>query len=295
MKFYKITLRSVPRIIFAYSVTSERYKNSFPSFKDLLEISVIESGTILYDHADGTHSATPPGTLAPILKDMHCKTYTEPGVLQKHITVGTVADYDCRLCDAADVSELEALKLTVRTDGVILLPYQWDLGHRYREIAELLRQIEYSYTSMHETHLHDTLAKWFHLTGLLTEIVLNRLEGRSITAPPACTEYVRHAKLYIAEHFRERITVSDIAARLGISEGYLHAIFRRETGFSIVQYVNHFRVNTVKQYLSSRDITLQEAAAEVGVDDPAYMSRLFKRIEGVSFREYRKQAAHFEP
>ena len=186
----------------------------------------------------------------------------------------------------------DALKASVRTDGLILLPYQWDLGHRYHEIAAILLEIGYAYTSMHETHLHDMLAKWFHLTGLLTEIVLNRLEGKITGTPSASAEYVHHAKLYIAEHFRERITVPEIARKLGISIGYLHAIFRRETGLSIVEYINHFRVNTLKQYLSSRSITLQEAAAEVGVADPAYMSRLFKKIEGISFREYCARTEH---
>ena len=84
MKFYEICLCSVPELIFAYSVSSDRYKNRFPSYENLLEVSVIESGTIYYEHDDGSRSETPPGTVAPILKDARyyggggCGVYLDP-------------------------------------------------------------------------------------------------------------------------------------------------------------------------------------------------------------------------
>ena len=286
MKFYEITLHSVPNLIFAYSVTRERYRNRFPSYENLLEISIIEQGTIYYEYEDGSHSETPPGTLAPILKDLHCRTYAAAGVLQKHITVGAIAAYDCILHDTAHFCEPERLRTAVMQNGTILLPFQWDLGEYLGEISEQLRRTVVAYTSIHETHLHDALSEWFRLVGMLSEIVLSVLLGKQPSAGSITAAYIRRAKEYIASHFRERITVDALAKHLGISAGYLHGIFKKETGMTVIEYLNRYRISIAKQYIRNDRVTLAEAAAEVGIDEPAYMSRLFKKIEGVSFREY---------
>lgn len=286
MKFYEINLHSVPELIFAYSVSSDRYKNRFPSYENLLEVSVIESGTIYYEHDDGSRSETPPGTVAPILKDARCRTYAEHGVLQKHITVGAVADYTLIPRDTEAVLSIEALRERVFRNGTILIPYQWDLGRRYGEIADLLREIIYAYSAMHPTHLLDALSKWFHLMSVLTGIVLSAVEGRALDVQSPATEYVKKAELYIAQHYAEHITVSELAEHLGLSAGYLHGIFKQYTGMRIVEYINRYRIRTVKEYLKSHPLSLKEAAYRVGIDDPAYMSRLFKKVEGISFRAY---------
>ncbi len=285
MLFYEIKLHTMPKIIFAYHVTTEKYKNRFPSYEDLLEISVVEAGTILYDHEDGSHSETPPGTLAPILRDLHCKTYTAPGVLQKHTTVGVVTKYNLRRRRTAEISDVNALRESVRQNGTILIPYQWDLEDRFAEIRELLRRVIFAYTSPQAASIQRALSEWFSLTATLTELVLERLEGRVRTVTPAA-EYAREARAFLAEHYAKRPTVSDVAAHLGISAGYLHSIFKQSTGMGVTAYLNRYAIETVKEYLKRTPLSLQEAATLIGIDDPAYMSRLFKKTEGVSFRGY---------
>ena len=286
MYFYEIHLRSVPKLLFAYSVSSDHYRNRFPSYEGLLEVSIIETGTIHYDYDDGTHSETPPGSLAPILKDMHCKTHAKEGVLQKHVTVGVIADYDCRKRSITELPDLPGLREAVLRDGRILLPYQWDLGNRYGEIEGILKRIIFSCNSMDVLRIHEALSDWFHLMGVLTEIVLDRLAGRQTDKPTASEDYVRHAKLYVSEHYTDKLSVQEIADKLGISVGYLHGIFKQHTGMSVIEYVNRYRIEIIKQSLRSREISLKEAACQVGIDDPSYMSRLFKKVEGISFRAY---------
>ena len=53
----------------------------------------------------------------------------------------------------------------------------------------------------------------------------------------------------IRKHFREKIYVEDIASALGISEGYLSRVFKKETGGSIQDYVNQVRVNRAADLL----------------------------------------------
>lgn len=289
MQFYEITLRSVPEILFAYHVSSEHYRNRFPSYENLLEISVIETGTIHYEYDGGGHSETPAGTLAPILKDLHCRTYTDAGVLQKHVTVGMAAEYDLKRHTVEGFPRVEALRESVKKSGTILLPFQWDLGKRYDEIAGLVRDVVYAYASTRPSHRLDALSAWFRLTAMLTELVLARLSGDRAVPLSAASAYVREARQFLAEHYGERLSVGDVAAHLGISAGYLHGIFKRDTGMGVLEYLNRYRVDTMKQLVLSRGLSLKEAAAEVGIDDPSYMSRLFKKTEGHAFRDYLRE------
>ena len=142
MYFYEIRLHAVPEIVFAYSVVTDHYRNRFPSrYTDLLEVSLVEDGTIFYDHDDGTHAETPPGTVAPILKDLHCRTYATPGVTQRHVTVGTVVPYDLTRREIGEIADPVSYSETVQKTGTILIPYQWTVGDLYDEIGDRLRHI----------------------------------------------------------------------------------------------------------------------------------------------------------
>ncbi len=286
MFFYEIRLQTAPRFLFACTFTGNHYSNRFPSYAGLLEISIIEEGTIYYDYYNGITSETPPGTLAPIFKDMHCRTTAKENTVQRHSTVGMIADYTCRKRHVSDVNDPHALIEEVRQNGLILIPYQWPLGKQYDEALTILRRIIFDYNAMDATHLQRAMAEWLQLVELLTRIVINRLLGKSVEASEAAESYVRYATRYISEHYTEKIAVADIAQKIGISTGYLHGIFKQQTGMSVLEYMNRYRVGIIKQTLERGGISLKEAAYQVGIDDPSYMSRLFKKLEGISFREY---------
>ena len=246
---------------------------------------MVEGGTIFYDYDDGTHAETPPGTVAPILKDLHCRTYATPGVTQRHVTVGTVVPYDLTRREIGEIADPVSYGETVQKTGTILIPYQWTVGDLYDEIGDRLRHIAALQAAQPPKTL-EALGEWFRLAALLTDTVLERLCAQRGDRRSVSATYLREAKHYIAAHYAERLTVADVARHLGISAGHLHGIFQKQLGQGVIDYLNRYRVDTVKQFLRGRDISLKEAAHLVGVDDPSYMSRLFKRVEGVSFRQY---------
>lgn len=295
MIFYEIRLLTPPRILFAHHVITDKYRNRFPNYEDLLEVSLVEEGTILYEYEDGTRGQTPPGTLAPILKDLRCRTYTEQGVLQKHSTVGVIAKYELFRRHTAQVPDADALRTAVQETGTILIPYQWDLGSRRGEIEALLRRAISAHTAPSPTRDLHALSEWFSLTAALTELVLEQIAHGTRPTPAAAASYVRHAKRYVAEHYAKRPCVADIAAHLGISTGYLHDIFKQSTGMGVIEYLNRYAINAIKDFLKSTPLSLREAGERVGIEDPAYMSRLFRKTEGISYRQYcLRHAAQYE-
>ena len=132
----------------------------------------------------------------------------------------------------------------------------------------------------------EAVAEWFALMGILTDFVVRKLENTGEESSPSAVRYVEKSQNYIREHYREPLTVNGVARQLDISEGYLQRTMKTVTGMSVIEYVNWYRVQMAIQMMKSRHLTLQEIACNVGVEDPAYMSRLFKKITGMSWREY---------
>lgn len=96
-------------------------------------------------------------------------------------------------------------------------------------------------------------------------------------------------KNYLDEHYTERISLEDLAQKFFINKYYLTRIFKEAYGFTINSYVLSRRITEAKRRLRFSEMTVDEIAAAVGMCDSSYFSRAFRKVEGVSPTEYRKQ------
>ena len=74
-----------------------------------------------------------------------------------------------------------------------------------------------------------------------------------------------------------------------INKFYLSKIFKETYGTTVNNYLISKRITRAKQLLRFTDMTVDEIGAAVGMADANYFSRMFRKIEGISPREYRKQ------
>jgi AraC-like DNA-binding protein len=81
--------------------------------------------------------------------------------------------------------------------------------------------------------------------------------------------------------------VPDLARRFCLSPRYFGEIFKRDTGLSVKEYQRNCRLDKARELLRSGVLSVTEVAAEVGWEDLAYFSRLFKKRYGVSPRQAR--------
>lgn len=101
------------------------------------------------------------------------------------------------------------------------------------------------------------------------------------------SKYVMEAMTYISEHYREPdICVSSIARHLGVSEGHLSHLFKKETDYTILNYLTRYRIHKAMELLKDCRIKVYEVAEQVGYQDIAYFSSTFKKLVGVSPSEY---------
>lgn len=85
------------------------------------------------------------------------------------------------------------------------------------------------------------------------------------------------------------LSLSALAKAQGVSPSYLSALFRRETGQTLTDYVNGKRVKFAMQLLKTTSLQIQTIAQHCGIIDVHYFSRIFKKYAGKTPKEYRDE------
>lgn len=98
---------------------------------------------------------------------------------------------------------------------------------------------------------------------------------------------IKKAKAYIEEHYAENISLTDLADELGLSGGYLSTIFNQNMGYGFIDYLNMVRIERACSYLEQNYLKNYEIAYKVGFRDDKYFSKVFKKLKGMSPKEYR--------
>lgn len=100
------------------------------------------------------------------------------------------------------------------------------------------------------------------------------------------SKYVEDAIQYIKEHYNKEINISTVSQSLGISEGYLSRVFKKETSYTFTNYLTYYRIQLAMKMLKDYRLKVYEVADQIGYTDTAYFSSQFKKIVGVSPSEY---------
>lgn len=100
--------------------------------------------------------------------------------------------------------------------------------------------------------------------------------------------YVEKTKEYLDIWFRKDISLIDCADSVGISPYYLSHIFKERTGWTFVEYLSRLRIEEAKRLCTQTELTVNEIAEQCGYVNITYFCKVFKKIEGMTIREYRK-------
>lgn len=102
---------------------------------------------------------------------------------------------------------------------------------------------------------------------------------------PAVQKVMNYVNLNVAEP----LTLKSLAAMCFISPPYLSALFKQETGSTLIDYINTQRVNRAAQLLVQNNHTIAAVAEEVGILDVNYFTKIFKKTLGVTPTRYRRE------
>ena len=94
---------------------------------------------------------------------------------------------------------------------------------------------------------------------------------------------------FIHNHYKDKITVAQIADAIGISEREAMRSFRRSLNQSPIEYLISYRLNEAKKLLLDSRLPITEICYQCGFSDSSYFGKSFRKAYGLSPREYRSR------
>jgi AraC-like DNA-binding protein len=100
--------------------------------------------------------------------------------------------------------------------------------------------------------------------------------------------HFRQALQFINQNYFRDISAEDVCRHVGISQGYLGRIFRKETGSTVTGHLSAVRIKKAMMLLEKTEVPVTEIYSYVGVASRIYFNHLFKKHAGMTPSQYRK-------
>lgn len=118
--------------------------------------------------------------------------------------------------------------------------------------------------------------------------------SEALTAYRGGFSYVPHPTVsaiqyYLGIHYDKKFYLKDLASHFFLTETYLCDLFKKNTGETVVNFLNRVRVNNACWLLQKTDLSIKEVAAHVGFPDYSYFGRIFRKSTGVTPDSYRSK------
>ncbi len=99
---------------------------------------------------------------------------------------------------------------------------------------------------------------------------------------------IEQMKSIVEQDYGKNFEMERIAETVGMSASYLSRLFRQETGKTLTEYLIEIRIEKAKQYLDDHpSLKNYEISQLVGYSDPVYFNKLFKKMVGVTPKDYK--------
>lgn len=184
-----------------------------------------------------------------------------------------------------------------RMDGIEMLSRLREQGNRARVIL-LTAYSDFTYAQRAlKLGADDYLLKPFRNEELIAAIDKIRQKERELTGLTVSetlplskgdkSKYVLQALQYISQHYADTdISITAVAQHLQVSEGHLSHVFKKETGYTVINYLTQYRIHRAMELLKDCRRKVYEVADEVGYRDVTYFGSTFKKLVGMSPSEY---------
>lgn len=127
------------------------------------------------------------------------------------------------------------------------------------------------------------------LTTLLTLLMQESWNPVKRVTGASKKQNLQKIKDYLDNNYAKKISLNDLAEKFFINKYYLIRIFKEQFGTTVTGYLMQVRITHAKQLLRFSDMPIEKIAADCGMADANYFSRMFKKVEGITPGEYRKK------
>ena len=235
---------------------------AFPlHWHDRLELLRILEGSLMLTCSD--HSCTlQPGDVALISpKLLHSGTAGSQGVCYHVVTF----DPETLRNSTGPVTQF--------LDPLCRGKYSFEPLVQNEQITQRLDSIVAAHQGLSPNHPLQVIGELYDLLGLLYRHCVIR-DASSLPTQKGFNQAVD----YINDHYTENISSASLSALFGYDESYFCRKFKKQTGLTVMKYIQILRIEKARQLLTGTNLPVQDIATQCGFSDTAYFTNRFKSI-----------------
>ncbi|MEK4509899.1 response regulator transcription factor [Paenibacillus sp. FSL K6-2524] len=125
-----------------------------------------------------------------------------------------------------------------------------------------------------------------HLQQWISQYFKQIFRKMSLVAVHSKRAEIIKAQQYVIQHVTEKITLEEMASYLNLNSSYFSRLFKRETNYNFIEYVNMMKLQKAKELLQQSNKTVEDISDYLGYANKSYFIKLFKREIGMRPSEY---------
>jgi two-component system response regulator YesN len=157
------------------------------------------------------------------------------------------------------------------------------LNNGEQTVSEIFKDRNNNYRSLYELTSVDQILEW------LTELRDGLCESFTKHNKDYKNHIVINVKKYINDHVEEKLTLNKVADAFNISSNYLSVLFSKYNEIGFTDYISLCKINAAKKLMTDSKLKIYEISDVLGFESAFYFSRVFKKITGVSPRDFMHQ------
>lgn len=138
-----------------------------------------------------------------------------------------------------------------------------------------------------------TLGNFIYISQVLALILAETYDREKHNTTLEQNKYVTSVVRYMYKHLQENLTLEQIAEEFELSKSYLNIIFRKYTQHAPMDFYINLKMKEACKLFRSTNLYVYEVAQRLGYRDQYYFSRIFKKVVGISPKEYKDSEFYY--
>jgi AraC-like DNA-binding protein len=137
-------------------------------------------------------------------------------------------------------------------------------------------------------------ARMLELLSILGQISISDYRCNTLSTSVVYPLPLEKAIVYITKNYHKKINMGELSKYCNVSPQHLIRLFHTHMNSTPMQYINQNKISHAVEMLMTTDLSISEISYKLGLSDPGYFSRLFKKIQNRSPNEARSYIQSYD-